>query len=95
MTFKLPTTLFTLIFLLFLSSCVPPVYEGTTYGLSEFIADSCEIASGKEGIQGLEEEAYQTVNDPFLSAPEDHLMEGDELYITLYCPQRTGSRGGS
>lgn len=75
------------IILLFLTSCTPPVYQNTTCDIDEFVEDSHQIAQGKLAILQLES---QQVN---LSFPENDFFEetvvdGDELTVALYCPQR-------
>jgi polysaccharide export outer membrane protein len=70
-----------------LSSCVAPVYENTTYDIEEFTLDSQQIAQGKFAILALEEKESVCYPDShFLS--DDIVIEGDELSITLYCPER-------
>ena len=85
--------------LLTLSSCVPPVYENTTFGIKEFTTDSKQIKKGKYAITtplppfsnsdplnlSLEEtEKWNTLTDK----KELKVINGDELSITLYCPRR-------
>lgn len=83
-TMRLPYFLICLL----LGGCVPPVYQNTTYDLEEFKLDSSQIAQGKERILKLENQAeMRTIleqNDSF----EDRMIEGDELTILLYYPQR-------
>lgn len=72
---------------LFLSSCTPPIYQNTTYGLDEFMADSQQISGGKYAILALEE--HEEICNPV--DPSDHddvIHEGDELKVMLYCPRR-------
>ena len=65
----------------------PPVYEETTYGLEEFIADSVEISKGKYAILELEQQA--AICPPSLfQAREEVVKDGDVLSIVLYHPKR-------
>jgi polysaccharide biosynthesis/export protein len=70
-----------------LSSCVAPVYENTTYDLEEFISDSQQIAQGKFAILALEEKESVCYPESHCLS-DDIVIDGDELSITLYCPQR-------
>lgn len=76
-----------LLVLLFLSSCVAPVYENTTFGIDEFTCDSQQIAQGKFAILALEEKEDICYPDPHYLI-DDIVIEGDELSISLYCPKR-------
>lgn len=61
--------------LLFAAGCTPPVYEQTTYGLDDFIADSAS-------------QGNCTQLEPFQEIKEEQIIEGDELSIALYNPSR-------
>lgn len=77
----------TLSLLLFLSSCVSPVYENTTYGIEEFAADSQQIQKGKFAIFAFEEK--ETICYPEARhLCDDLVIDGDELSVTLFCPNR-------
>jgi polysaccharide biosynthesis/export protein len=73
------------IFLL-LTSCTPPIYQNTTYDIDEFMADSCQIAQGKQAILEMEndENCLSENHESF----EEVIIDGDELSIVLYYPQR-------
>jgi polysaccharide export outer membrane protein len=77
-----------LMMLCLLSSCVPPVYDGTTYGIDEFIQDSRFIAAGKNAILLFEDSPDSVVAEVNLYDRENLVIEGDELNIALYCPKR-------
>lgn len=78
-----------LIFLCFLlTSCVPPIYDQTTYGIDEFIIDSEEIAKGKQAIDALEEHFDDDCEKAPCSESSECAIDGDELSISLYCPRR-------
>lgn len=79
---------FWLIFLPLLVSCTPPVYQGITYGIDDFILDSSQIARGKQAILHLEEQETQSCLDDLYVMCEDTLREGDILAIALYYPKR-------
>lgn len=74
--------------LLFLVSCTAPVYQDTTYGVEDFIADSSQISHGKMAILNLE--GQEDINCPERSFDsfEETIIEGDELTIALYHPYR-------
>lgn len=67
----------------FTVGCTPLVYEETTYGLDDFIAESSLISSGKFGILQLQEKEISCACD------QESLIDGDELSISLYNPSRT------
>lgn len=73
--------------ILFLVGCTPPVYQNTTFDIEEFVMDSQQIAQGKMAILALEEQDSACFSE-HLSPGNDVIINGDELSITLYCPQR-------
>lgn len=80
-----PLWICSLLFLL--SGCTPPVYQETTYGLDDFIADSRQISQGKFAILKLEQQDAPCL--PALHEPCDEIVvDGDELTFTLYNPRR-------
>lgn len=78
-------------FILILSGCVPHIYEGTTYGIDEFIADSSFIASGQlinlQSNDGCNNDDASLNIDPILDF-QDLIIEGDILFVQLYYPER-------
>lgn len=75
-----------LLFFIFLTGCTPPVYQGTTYGIDEFIADSNEISIGKFAILELENQDGESCAS--LDSFDEIVIDGDELTIGLYHPNR-------
>ncbi|MDP1880555.1 MAG: SLBB domain-containing protein [Parachlamydiaceae bacterium] len=71
-----------------ITSCVPPVYDGTTYNLDDFINDSLIIAQGKYAIQEFEDKDEEYPLNCEFDPREDTIIDGDVLTISLYCPQR-------
>lgn len=76
------------VFIIFgMQSCSPPVYEKTTFGIEDFALDSQQISQGKLSILSMEE--HESPVFPTSSPPEELIADGDELSISLYCPQRS------
>lgn len=72
--------------LLTLVGCVSPVYEQTTFGIDDFAEDSRYIDAGKYAI--LEFENGEEDLPTSIVCSEERIIEGDELSITLYSPER-------
>lgn len=80
-----------ILLLLFLNSCIPPIYEEMTYGIDEFIQDSTYIAAGMESILNkdeVDESECEEEQVSFCTASPDEIIEGDELSLSLYCFKR-------
>lgn len=73
-----------LILLNLLSSCVRPVYDGTTYGMAEFVADSSIIAKGKESILEFKEAQEEISLEELRCEQEECVIDGDVLQIILH-----------
>lgn len=76
--------------LLFITGCVPPVYEKTTFVIDDFIADSCEISQGKFAILELEGQDCDCGNasEGIHDCHNDVIIDGDVLAVSLYHPKR-------
>lgn len=74
------------IFLLF-TSCTSPVYQGTTYGIEDFVSDSSLINQGKQAVLELDREGMICFTEKDADF-EETIIEGDELIIALYYPHR-------
>lgn len=72
--------------LLFLATgCQSPVYEHTILSIEEFVIDSQQITQNKMfGYDYQEPKIYFLNQQP----EEETIKNNDELFITLYCPQR-------
>jgi len=78
---------FLYLLLFFLSGCVAPVYENTTFDIEEFKKDSQQISEGKFAILALEKDEIADC-PPSRDLSDDIVIDGDELSITLHYPRR-------
>lgn len=77
--------LYSLIFLL--SACTSPVYQETTYGIEDFVADSSQISRGKFAILALKKRSGDSAA-LWQESCEETLLDGDEVTLSLYHPRR-------
>lgn len=71
-----------------IAGCVPPVYEGTTYGIDDFVKDSCQISQGKSAILTLENQGECIGAEGFQECRDEVVGDDDVLAIALYYPKR-------
>lgn len=80
--FPFPCFLFPILFLFCFSSCVPPAYQNTTYGIEELILDSEALVQ----LPLLKEES-SSPSFTSLKKDKERIGEGDALTFLLFCPK--------
>lgn len=73
--------------LFLLIGCTPLVYQETTYGLDEFIADSSQISPEKLDVHELGQQGSPCLST-VLEPCDEIVLDGDELKIVLYNSKR-------